>query len=617
MIKLFQPDTRQRRTMGALFGIAFVISMLLTAFFQTQVVAGEQYATRSEENRLRPIPIPAPRGTVYDRNRKIVATSIPGYTLSLLPGTKEVVERTLRDLAPFLGLSQLDIARVLKERNARPDHLLTITNDATYAQVAAIEERRTSFPNLIVTERPKRYYPAGPAIAHLIGYVAEISKEELEQAKFREAGYEQGRSIGKGGIERQYELLLGGREGARFVEVDAMGRVVDPRASVGALPPTPGEDLKLTLDLELQTYIHEIFPDSMKGAVVAMVPSTGEVLALYSHPTYDPNDFVSGIPPRLWQALNQDTTKPLLNRAMGALYPPASTFKLATAAAGLEKDLVTADTRMPIPCTGGMYYAGRYFDDWYDPPGFGPLNLVDAITHSCNVYFYQLGIQLGLNGLTRAGTEMGFNQPTGIDLPGEKTPVFPTSPQWYKERFGWAPTPSEVLSLAIGQGPNSQTVLKMAQFYSAIAGNGKAPEPYLVEGEGAGEGTGAIELDLSREDLQALWQGVAGVTSWDQRGTARLSALDRWKLYGKTGTAQNPHGPDHGWFAGFAGPPGKDPEIVVVALIEHGLHGSDVAPIAAKAAEFYLDRKYGLPVDREPTLIERLQSGRTSWSSLQ
>lgn len=347
-----------------------------------------------------------------------------------------------------------------------------------------------------------------------------------------------------------------------------------------------------------------------------MVPSTGEVLALYSHPTYDPNDFVGGIPPRLWLALNQDSTKPLLNRASGALYPPASTFKLATAAAGLEKDLVTGEAKMPIPCTGGMYYAGRYFGDWYDPPGFGPLDLRGAITHSCNVYFYQLGIQLGLDGLTRAGTKMGFNRPTGIDLPGEKTPVFPSSPEWYKERFGWAPTLSEVLSLAIGQGPNSQTVLKMAQFYSAISGNGKAPQPYLVEREGAGEGPGAISLDLSREDLEALWQGVAGVTDWGQGGTARLSALERWKLYGKTGTAQNPHGPDHGWFAGFAGPPGKDPEIVVVALIEHGLHGSDVAPIAAKAAEFYLDRKYGLPFDPQPTLLERLQSGRTSWATL-
>lgn len=386
-MKLSPPDIRQRRLLGTLFSIVFVIAVLLTAFFQTQVIAGNQYATRSEENRLRPIPILAPRGTIYDRNGKVVATSVPGYSVSLLPGSEEVVGRTLRDLAPFLGLSESGIERVLRARRARPHDLLVITDDATFSQVAAIQERRTSFPNLIVTERPKRHYPAGPAIAHLIGYVAEISEAELALPRFAEAGYKQGRWIGKAGIERQYELLLGGQEGALFVEVDAMGRIVDPRTNVPGVPPTPGRDLRVTLDLELQEYIHEIFPDTMKGAVVAMIPSTGEVLALYSHPTYDPNDFVGGIPPRLWQALNQDTTKPLLNRASGALYPPASTFKLATAAAALERDLVTGDSRMPIPCTGGMYYAGRYFDDWYDPPGFGPLDLRGTITHSCNVYF--------------------------------------------------------------------------------------------------------------------------------------------------------------------------------------------------------------------------------------
>ena len=611
-MKFFTPDTRQRRMMGAIFMITSAVAILLTAFFATQVLHGEQYATRSEENRLQPISVPAPRGTITDRYGEIVATSVARYSVKLLPGEEATIRRTLRDLAPFLGLSRADVARLIEERNAKPHALLAVSDDATYPQVAAVEERRAAFPNLMITEQPKRHYPAGPAVAHLVGYVAEVSKEELSRPEYQRAGYRQGRSVGKTGIERQYELLLSGEEGARFVEVDAMGRVVDPRTPAGAEPPVPGKDLKLTLDLGLQKYVREIFPDSMRGAVVAMVPSTGEVLALYSNPTFDPNDFVGGIPADLWRALSQDSTKPLLNRAVGALYPPASTFKLVTAAAGLEKDLVEAGTEMPIPCNGGMRYAGRYFGDWYGPPGFGSLDLVGAIQHSCNVYFYQLGIRLGLNGLARAGTEMGFNRPTGIDLPGEKTPTFPTGSQWYRERFGWEPKPSEVLSLAIGQGPNAQTVLKMAQFYSAIAGNGTAPEPHLVAREGAGQGPGAIDLDLSPKDLQALWAGLAKVT--EKGGTAYLSSLERWKLYGKTGTAQNSQGEDHGWFAGFAGPPGKAPEVVVVAIVEHGLHGSDVAPIAAKAAEYYLDKKHGLPIDRAPTLIERLQSGRTSWA---
>lgn len=610
-MKLFQPDTRQRRTLGAAFAITFAIAVLLTAFFQTQVVSGEEYAVRSERNRLRPIPISAPRGTIVDRNGEIVATSVTGYTVHLLPAEPGIIRRTLQDLAPFLGLSRAQVEELVEEQQARPNDLLEITDDATYSQVAAIEERRTSFPNLMIVERPKRFYPAGPAIAHMIGYVSEITKEELEFPRYQQAGYQQGRWVGKAGIEKQYELRLGGQEGARFVEVDAMGRVVDPRSTVGAVAPTPGEDLKLTLDLELQKYVAEIFPDTMKGAVVAMVPSTGEVLALYSNPSYDPNDFVGGISTSLWNALRGDSLNPLLDRTISALYPPASTWKLATAAIGVKKGIVTADTRMPAPCTGGMYYAGRYFRCWYKA-GHGYLDLASAIEKSCNVYFYQLGIRLGLLELTKQGTRFGFNTETGIDLPNERTPIFPTGKEWYKERFGNEPTPSEVMSLSIGQGPNSQSVLRMAHFYSAIAGNGSAPEPHLVEREGAGEGPGAIDLGLSSEQLQQLWAGLYKVTA--PGGTGVLSSLENWKLYGKTGTAQNPQGKDHGWFVGFAGPPGGHPEIVVAAIVEHGEHGDDVAPIAAKVVNFYLNRKHGLPVDPQPTLIERWESGRTPWS---
>lgn len=395
----FSPtDTRQRRMLGAAFTIVFTVAVLLTAFFQTQVVHGDDYATRSEENRLQPISITAPRGTITDRNGEVIATSVPGYSVTLLPGKEATVRRTLRDLAPFLGLSEAEVSRLVQERNAKPDGFLTLSDNATYPQVAAIEERRTALPNLIIAEKPKRYYPAGPSVAHLIGYVSEVSEEELARPEYQRAGYKQGRWVGKAGIEKQYELVLSGEDGARLVEVDAMGRVVDPRSSVGVQLPVPGKDLKLTLDLGLQKYIREIFPDTMKGAVVAMVPSTGEVLALYSNPTFHPNDFVGGIPTDLWRAISQDGTNPLLNRAVGALYPPASTFKLVTAAAGLEKDLIDAGTEMPIPCNGGIRYAGRYFGDWYDPPGFGSLDLVGAIKHSCNVYFYQLGIQLGLTG---------------------------------------------------------------------------------------------------------------------------------------------------------------------------------------------------------------------------
>ena len=598
----------RRREAIAVSAITLVVLALLTAAFRLQVLRGEEHAARSERNRLRAIPIPAPRGAILDRYGEHIATSVPGYSVQLLPANEPSIRGALDALAPLLSLSAGDVGRLLAARRARPRATLTVTDNATYAQVAVVEERRTAFPRLLVAERPRRFYLAGRAVAHLVGYVAGITERELKQPEYRNAGYAPGRQVGKTGVERQYELTLGGRDGERYVEVDALGRATDPGAQVEERPPVPGQDLRLTIDLALQQYVGEIFPDTMRGAVVAMVPSTGEVLALYSNPAFDPNIFVGGIPTEVWNALSRDPGKPLLNRAIAALYPPASTFKLATAAAGLQQDLVTAGTEMPIPCTGGMYYAGRYFRDWYDPPGFGSLNLAGAIKHSCNVYFYQLGIRLGFDGLAQAGTRMGFNRPTGIDLPGERTPAFPSGRRWYEDRFGRAPAPSDVLSLAIGQGPNAQTVLKMAQFYSALAGNGTGSQPFLVRRDGAGRGPGAIHVGLSADDLQALRAGLAKVT--EPGGTAYRSSLERWKLYGKTGTAQNPHGEDHGWFAGFAGPPGQPPEIVVVALVEHGRHGSDVAPIAARAAAFYLNRTHGLPFDPAPTLGDRLAATR-------
>ena len=612
-MKLFQPDIRERRMLGATFAIAFSISILVTAFFQTQVVSGKQFMVRSEENRLRPVVIPAPRGTITDRNGEVVATSITGYSVSVLPGDPALVAGTVRDLAPFLGLAPEEVERLV--RDIRPHGLLEVTTNATYAQAAALEERRTAFPNILVVERPRRYYPAGAAIGHLVGYVTEISPRELEDSTFKSAGYQQGRMIGKAGIEKEYELscqngqcqpLLGGKDGARFVEVDAMGRVIDPRSSVGAVSPTPGTNLKLTMDLELQKYIHSIFPDTLSGAVVAMVPSTGEVLALYTHPTYDPNDFVGHIPAPLWRTLNADSGKPLLDRTVNALYPPGSTFKLAVAAMGMRKGIVNASTRFPIPCTGGMAYAGRYARCW-DHSGHGILDLAGAIEKSCDVWFYQLGIRLGIQELTDQGTRMGFNSRAGIDLPSERRPDYPkgNAAAWWKRRFGYPPQPSEVMPLAIGQGPNAQTVLKMAEFYSAMAGDGTTRAPHLVATPD--DGKRSMDLGLSSQQLAWLWEGMARVT--DQEGTALQSSLERYKIMGKTGTAQNSHGADHGWFVGFAGVPGGPPEVVVAAIVEHGLHGDATAPLASKIANYYLDRVHHHPFDPRPTLGERWRAG--------
>ncbi len=265
------------------------------------------------------------------------------------------------------------------------------------------------------------------------------------------------------------------------------------------------------------------------------------------------------------------------------------------------------NTRMPISCTGGMAYAGRYSRCWYRA-GHGSVDLAQAIENSCNVYFYQLGIRIGLAELTRAGVRLGFTQKTGLDLPGELPGRFPRSVDWYKEYFGTPAVPSDVMSVAIGQGPNDQTPLRMAYVYSAIAGNGTAPPPRLVARDSAEKEQVGIDLGLDAKGLEALWEGLRLVT--EQDGTALQSSLARYKLYGKTGTAQNSQGDDHGWFVGFAGRPGSSPEIVVAVIVEHGLHGDAAAPLAAKVANFYLDKKYGHPFDAEPTLGERWRAGR-------
>ena len=307
------------------------------------MVAGKAYAERSEENRLRGIPIPAPRGTILDRDGEVVATSITSYSIAVLPGDSALVQATRSTTwRRSWGWRASDVDELMEKRNRRPHDLLEVTDRATFSQAAAIEERRAAFPNLMVVERPQRFYPAGEAIGHISGYVTEITREQLELPEYRQADYKQGRLIGQAGIEKQYELTLAGRDGARFVEVDAKGRVVDPALHGGRAGAGAGERDRAHAGPEAPgVHAHQIFPDTMKGAVVAMVPSTGEILTLYSHPSYDPNDFVGRIPARLWGALNTDPDKPLLDRSINAQYPPASTFKTVTAAIGIQRGILT------------------------------------------------------------------------------------------------------------------------------------------------------------------------------------------------------------------------------------------------------------------------------------
>ena len=591
----FHPHAKRRRALQAALAIAATLGVLGAAFFRTQVVQNDDFVLRADDNRFRVLPTPAPRGTIFDRNGKVVAETVTGFSLLAEPGPPDSVRARVTPVAGMLGLDSAAVDALVEQAERRSGEPVVVAPNLSFEQVSWLEERHGRLPGLILETHPIRRYPAGPAVAHVVGYVAEISDAELEQEQWK--GYRSGQHIGKAGVERRYETLLGGAPGARYVEVNARGTVVGRFAGALTEPPEPGDSIRLTLDLDLQRYAHEIWPKDKRGAVVAMVPSTGEILAVYSAPTYDPNLLVGGIRPAVWRALTTDPGTPLINRAINGRYPPGSTWKLATAIVGLERGVITPQERMPIPCVGGMSYAGRYSRCW-KREGHGPQDLTLAIANSCNVYFYQLGIKLGLETLSREGTRLGFSRGTGVDLPGEKVGTFPSGKEWYVNRFGWRPTPSEVMSLAIGQGPNAQTPLRMAQFFSALAGDGTARTPHLMLGP---ELPVETDLRVSPRTLAAVREGMARVI--EEGGTAHAVELARWRLYGKTGTSQNSQDlkRPHGWFTGFAGPRNGQPEIVVAVIVEFGESGSGAAaPIAAKLADFYLNRKHGFPTPSLP-----------------
>lgn len=601
-----------KRARIAVIALMTLFSVLTIAFFRLQVLQSNTYELRSESNRLRPFPIEAPRGAVFDRNGRIVASSVPGYSLHVFPSAASgVLATTLERLQSYLDLEDERVELLLERALREPYQPLLLDGDADFDLVSTLEEHRAELPNVLARMDPKRHYQAARAVSHLVGYVGEITAEELEEERYSE--YSRGMTVGKEGVERQYEARLQGKRGLRYSEVDALGRVVSSPFGRVVQPPEPGMDTQLNLDLDLMEWIHHIFPDSMRGAVVVLNVEDGGVLALYSAPTFDPNSFVGGVEPEEWASLNSDPGQPLFNRAVMGRYAPGSTWKLAVAAIGLQLGLLEAHTHMPRGCEGGMLFGNRMFHCWNEA-GHGSLDLVGAIQHSCNVYFYQLGIRIGLERLLANANEMGFARQCGIDLPRESPGVFPSGLGFWEERFGYRARETEVLSLAIGQGPNDQTPLGIAQFYLAMARGGRAPAPRIVRGEDTGD---TWDIGISPEHGEALKEGLRQV--FLPGGTAYMSSVEHWELMGKSGTAQNAQDPDrsHAWFAAMAGPRDEQPEIVVVALVELGESGSAVAaPLVAKSADYFLRKRHGIPTDTIQTLGEHLLTGRPApWAN--
>ena len=579
MTQSFHPYLLDRRWRVARNVVWAVLGVVMLAFFRTQILEHGKYQLQSETNRLRPIPLPAPRGIITDRNGKVLAENVPGYTVSLLPAGEDSLRAALARLAPVVKLDRAGVERVLVRFRRAPYLPVTVLPNAKFDVVAALEERRLVLPGLLIQPEPKRHYPDSGLIAHLVGYVGEVT--ETERGQRRWAAVRLGGLVGKDGLEREYDDSLRGADGVRFVEVSALGHVVREAGAASTLRPAPGKALRTTIDLDLQRYVAQIFPAGRRGALLALNPNTGETLALYSAPGFDPNAFVGGVDPDYWRRLSESESHPLMDRTIQASYPPGSTWKLAVAAIALKRGLVTFRSRMPIPCRGGLQYGNRFFRCW-SPGGHGELTLTDAIAQSCDVYFYQLGLKVGLTSLLEEAGAWGFRARTGIDLPGEVLPKFPAGTDYYDRFYGprrW--TSAVTLNLAIGQGENAQTLVNMVRFYQMLASDGRARTPYLVHPLA----NSSMSLDLTPDQLAGLRQALINVV---ERGTARGARRydSTLTIAGKTGTAQNPHGPAHGWFIGFA--PADKPEIVVGAIVEFAREGPYVAPLVTRVIARYL-----------------------------
>jgi penicillin-binding protein 2 len=524
---------------------------------------------------------------ILDRNGQVIAEKIPRYSVTMLSPRQDSLRASLGRLSSLIPLTDSQVEVVVRRYRAAPSRPAVILTDASFEQVSMLEEERYRFPSLVIQAAPKRHYPDGKAVAAIVGYTGEINETELLAEAYKE--YRPGQQIGRAGLERQYEAHLHGTDGSRFVEVDARGRVV---RQAGARPdrlPEAGPDLRTSIDLDLQRFTASLFDSTMQGGAVAMDPTTGAVLAFHSAPAFDPNDFIGGISSAKYRALLTDRRKPLYNKALQGVYPPASTFKLATAIIALQSGIVGLGDRMPQQCTGAFQFGTRPFRCW-DKKGHGSLTLAQAIERSCDVYFYQLGLQLGLDKLLAGGDSMAFNQLTGIDLPEEKRSGWPVATSYFDRKYGkgnW--TNAVTLNLSIGQGENDQTVLNMARFYTALATDGNAVRPHVVNRP--------VErtrlFDLTSEQMAGLREALHGVVS--TRGTAGSAAIRGVEVAGKTGTGQNPHGPDHGWFVGFA--PKDDPKIVVAVLVEFGEHGYVAARIASRMIERFLKASVIQPVN--------------------
>jgi len=600
MIELTQrevvPLVLRRRVAVALALSLVGLLMLLGRLWYLQVLHGEDMRLLSESNRIRLHRVQATRGTVLDRAGRVLIDSRPSFDAVLVPEDTRHVEETIENLAHLLGQSSADMHSLLTQATSRPAfEEITVRRDLSWDELVALETHQLDLPGVSLQITPRRKYPLGTMLAHLLGYVGEASPQELAA----DPRYRMGDLVGKTGLEKRWEKNLRGINGGQQVEVDAVGRKLRVLREVEE---TPGDTIKLTIDLDLQYAAAHALGDR-NGAVVALDPTTGAILAFVNNPSFDPNVFARGVRPDEWRALSTDKHHPLTDRATQGQYPPGSTFKIVVATAAIEEGVVNPFTR--IYCPGGLQFGNHYFRCW-KKGGHGAMNLHDALVNSCDVYFYQVAQRLGIDTIAAYARRFGLGLPTGIDLEHEKAGTIPDT-AWKRARMKQPWYAGETLSNAIGQGYVTATPLQLANMIAAAA-VGTRYRPHFVKQVETPEGE--VIYTEQPEALGAL--GVRPTTAKQVRdalrdvvnapqGTGKKARLKNVEVAGKTGTSQVvklgqkrlkaaqvawAHR-DHAWFVAYA--PFDAPRIAVAAIVEHadGGGGAIAAPLVREVLEAY------------------------------
>ncbi len=561
-----------------------VFLFLIWGFWQLQIKSPEIYNERAERNRIKARPIVAPRGKILDRDGRVIVDN--HSTWSLILSRENLKTEHLHEIADGLHLDYDDLLRTVNKYRNRPRYeTITIKDELTPADLAFVDSHRDqeTYPEMELIESQRRLYPENGILAHTIGYTGEISEAELDNPDY--AKYSQGEIIGKFGLEKQYNDTLMGVDGERQSVVDNLGK---ERQVLGIKPAKPGKNLQLTIDLDLQV-VAELALGDRRGSLVALDPNTGEILAMASHPTFDPNKFAVRIKTKDWKELTKDPGNPLLNRAIQAQWAPGSTFKPLVALAGLESGSIDEDT--PFQCYGGATFFGHFYGCWGH---HGTVTLHKGITQSCDAYFYNVGMKTGIDNVAFYAHQAGLGARSGIDLPSEAAGVVP-SPEWKlrTQRQKWYA--GDMVSVGIGQGATTVTPLQLARAIGGIGVGGVWQVPHLAKSL-----TGTAqphEWALSADNVKRVVYGMYGVVNEGGTGVrARLPGID---VCGKTGSAQvateayeklHPEVKDNAWFVAFA--PCYKPEIVIAVLWEDcGLHGQFAAPIARDVMVSYFNKK--------------------------